>query len=147
MKVEVISRNRNYVKTTSLQRGVSSMIGIYMVSSGCPILAQLKPMVKFHLPFANLKENMYRAVSMYLIKQFVRKRKGMQAEFDLKGLVKIYEHVHTVNESFHRRLSTIKGEDANVNALIILDNFTDYINFSVEENLLNEIDDLFEDLE
>lgn len=147
IKVIVESKNRNYVKDTTLQRGVSSMLGIYMVSSGCPILAKLKPMVKFHLPFADLQETMYRAVSMHLVKQFVKKRKGMEAAIDLRGLVKIYEEVHAVNEAFHHRLSTIKGEDANVNALIILDNFADYINFTLDENMLNEIDELFEDLE
>lgn len=51
---------RKYMKHTSLQKGLSSLIGIYMVTSGYPILEKLKPMVRFHLPFAPVEETEYR---------------------------------------------------------------------------------------
>jgi len=65
-KVEVLveTDKRNYSKHTTLQRGVSSLIGIYMVSSGCPVMEKLKPMVRHHLPFATEEETKYRAISM-----------------------------------------------------------------------------------
>ena len=75
--IQLETEEREYSKRTSLQKGVSSMLGIIMVTSGCPILSKLKPMVRFHLPFANIEETIYRAVSMYLVKQFFSKRKGM----------------------------------------------------------------------
>ena len=37
-----------------------------MALSGCPVLEQLKPMARFHLPFASVEETIYRAASMYL---------------------------------------------------------------------------------
>src|SRR5579863_6818888 len=36
--VEVTTPARKYIKETTLAEGISSMIGIFMVTSGCPIL-------------------------------------------------------------------------------------------------------------
>ena len=58
VKVEltIITDEREYKKATSLQSAVSSLMGILMASSGCPILGMLKPMVRFHLPLSTLEE-------------------------------------------------------------------------------------------
>ena len=117
-----------------------------MPASGCPILANLKPMIRFHLPFANIQETMYRSMSMYLVKQYLRKKKGLEPDWNMQGLIDLYEEIHEVNSAFHKRLSCLEGEDANVNALVILDVFADYINFSLDEDHLSKIDNLFEDL-
>ena len=37
VEVIVTAQERKYIKRVSLQHGVSSLIGIYMVTSGCPI--------------------------------------------------------------------------------------------------------------
>ncbi len=137
---------RAYCKRTSIQTGVSSILGIYMPASGCPILAHLKPMVRFHLPFASIQETMYRSMSMYLVKQYLRKKKGLEPDWNMQGLIDLYEEIHKVNSAFHKRLSCLDGEDANVNALVILDVFADYINFSLDEDHLSKIDNLFEDI-
>ena len=137
---------RTYCKRTSIQTGVSSILGIYMPASGCPILAHLKPMVRFHLPFASIQETMYRSMSMYLVKQYLRKKKGHEPDWNMQGLIDLYEEIHKVNSAFHKRLSCLDGEDANVNALVILDVFADYINFSLDEDHLSKIDNLFEDI-
>jgi hypothetical protein len=141
------TEEREYSKRTSLQKGVSSMLGIIMVTSGCPILNKLKPMVRFHLPFANIEETIYRAVSMYLVKQYFRKRKGLEPDWELQTLLNDYKEIHTVNQAFYKRLSFMKGKDANVNALIILDNFANYINFTLDSNKLSKIEWMFEDLD
>jgi hypothetical protein len=52
VEVIVTANERTYLKKVTLQQGVSSLIGIYMVTSGCPVMEKLKPMVRFHLPFA-----------------------------------------------------------------------------------------------
>ena len=145
--IQLATEEREYSKNTSLQKGVSSMLGIIMVTSGCPILSKLKPMVRFHLPFANIEETIYRAVSMYLVKQYFRKRKGLEPDWELQRLMNDYKEIHTVNQAFYKRLSFIKGKDANVNALIILDNFANYINFTLDSNKLSKIEWMFEDLD
>jgi len=141
------TNDRTYSKKTSLQQGVSSMIGIIMVTSGCPVLSRLRPMVRFHLPFANPQETLYRTVSMYLMQQYFHYKKGLEADWDLKGLIEIYKNVHEVNIAFFERLSTLQGKDANVNALIILDNFANYVNFNLDNERIIKLETLFGEIE
>ena len=130
---------RTFSKKTSLQSGVSSLIGIYMTTSGCPIMEKLQPMVRFHLPFATLEETKYRAISMYLTAQYLRQKAGLDADFSLAGLVKIYEAVRVVNVNFCEKLTTLKVKDASLNAISILDSFADFTTFSIDYEMQDEL--------
>lgn len=142
--VTVETEDRKYTKHTTLQKGLSSLLGIYMVTCGCPILDKLKPMVRYHLPFATVEETKYRVLSMYLLSQyFIFRRKGTP-DWELKNLVKIYNEIKIVNKSFCKRLSYIETEDASTNALIILNCFADSVTISINRNVLKEIELLFE---
>ncbi len=114
-----------------------------MVTSGCPVMDKLKPMVRYHLPFATEDETRYRVISMYLIAQYFIHRKGEEPDWDLKNLVKIYDEVRVVNKSFSKRLSNIKIEDASINALIILDCFADFVKFSISKDMLDDMKTMF----
>ena len=118
--VRVRTSERTYEKRAPLQKGLSSIIGIYMVTSNCPVLDTLRPNVRFHLPFASMDETIYRAVAMYLVAQFLRKRKGKEPDWELKKLSDIYQAVATVNRGMAERLRQATTEDANANAVIIL---------------------------
>jgi len=118
--VRVTTEERAYEKATTLQKGLSSIIGIYMVTSNCPVMDQLRPMVRFHLPFASMDETIYRAVAMYLVAQYFRMRKGKTPDWELKHLSEIYQEVAKVNDGMSERLRHASTEDANVNALTIL---------------------------
>lgn len=133
---------RGYMKHMSLQKAVSSLLGIYMVTCGCPILGKLKPMVRFHLPFATPEETSYRAISMYLLAQYFKYKNGEKPDWNLNKLVKVYDEIQIVNKSFWNRLSHIKIKDASINALIILDIFAKYIVFEIDEDKLSEIERL-----
>lgn len=143
VEVIVTAKERKYIKRVTLQHGVSSLIGIYMVTSGCPIFEKLKPMVRFHLPFASIEETKYRAISMYLLAQYFLYQHGSQPDWDLKKLAEAYENVKVVNESFCKRLRTITGKDANLNALIVLDIFAGSVNFSIDSRMVDDLDYLF----
>ncbi len=143
-KVEITSESRTYSKETSLQDGISSLVGIVMVTSGCPIMDKLKPMVKTHLPFATGDETMYRAISMYLLAQYFTYKRGGTPDWNLDNLVKIYEGVRVVNKSFCRRLSSTCAQDASLNAVIHLDCFADRTAFSLEEKQLGVFERLFD---
>jgi len=120
----VISTGRRECRRrASLQAGVSSLIGIVMVTSGCPILDQLRPMVYTHLPFASSEETAWRVISMYLTAQHFRRRQGLAPDWDLAGLVRIYADVGLVNRHFVDRLRTVPMEDASLNAVVKLDCF------------------------
>ena len=143
VEVTIETEERKYTKHTTLQKGLSSLIGIYMVTSGCPIMEKLKPMVRYHLPFATEEETKYRVLSMYLLAQYFLYRQGKRPDWELKNLVKIYEDIHVINRIFSQRFSGIKIEDASINALVILDCFADSIAFSITKDMLDEIEILF----
>ena len=140
VKVTLKSKERNYTKKTSVQSGLSSLIGIIMVSSGCPILDRLRPLVRYHLPMANLDETRFRVISMYLLAQYYRKENGLKPDWKLSGLTKIYAEIGIVNKFFCDRLATMKNEDTSVNAVTILNCFANYIPFSLTEDLLSNMD-------
>ena len=114
---------REYRKRIALQKAVGAIFGLIMATSGCPVLDQLRPMAYTHLPLAELGETRYRAISMYLMAQFLRARKGLTAEWDLKGLERIYDDIGHVNRDFVARLRSIDMQDANFNAIVGLDCF------------------------
>lgn len=142
--VFIDSSERSYSKHTSVQAAMSSLLGIYMVTSGCPVMEKLKPMVRFHLPFASIEETAYRVMSMYLLAQYFRAKRGQDPDWEMKDLVKMYEEIRIVNESFSKRLLQAKANDASVNALVILDVFANYLMFALDKKMLDEIERLFE---
>lgn len=142
--VTVETKERTFVKETTLQKGLSALIGIYMVTSSCPIMDRLRPMVRFHLPFATSRETVYRAVSMYLTAQFFIMRKGGKPDWELKNLSQIYKAVSMVNKGMSKRISNASNKDANVNAVVILHSVGESLPYVIE-NGLNEIEPLFTD--
>ncbi len=144
LMITVKTPARDYCARTSLQRGLSAMLGIYMVSSGCPIMANLKPMVRYHLPFATVEETVYRAASTYLLGQYFKYKRGDTPDWDLQELVRIYEEVQKVNVAMAARLRSSHAKDANINALIVLDVFAKELPQNIEHSLEN-LSYLFED--
>ena len=65
--VRITTDERSYMKRTTMSEAISSLLGIYMVTSGCPVMDKLRPMVRFHLPLATAAETTFRALAMYLI--------------------------------------------------------------------------------
>jgi hypothetical protein len=135
VSVACIVDERTYSKTTTVQLGVSSLLGIIMTTSGCPILEQLKPMVRFHLPFASLEETIFRMVSMHFVAQYLRHQAGKSFEWNLDGLMRIYGQVGEVNRDFAERMVGAAQNDVNVNALVNLDAFAKMIPLAADKML------------
>jgi hypothetical protein len=133
--VVVESPERTYAQETTIQNGLSAILGIYMVTSNCPILDHLRPMVRFHLPFASATETIFRAVSMYLVAQYFRLHSDLKPDWNLEHLIEIYKEVAKVNKGMWGRLSKASNFDANVNALIVLNTFGDALRFSFKRDL------------
>jgi hypothetical protein len=140
--VVVVTDDRTYSKSTTIQEGLSALVGIVMVTSGCPVMVRLKPMVRFHLPFASLEESTYRMLSMYLVGQIYRHRQGLAADWDLQRLEDVYTDISEVNECFAGRLRAAAEKDANVNAMVNLDCLGKMIPFVVED-ILGEMEGYF----
>jgi len=141
--VEVVTRERTTVKKAQLQAVASSLMGIIMVSSGCPVLSKLRPMVEFHLPFATWRETTYRTVTMYLFAQYFIHKKGGKPDWDLKHLVKLFDDIKVVNVSFCRRLDTVRTNDASVNSVNVLSSFGMLTQMAVDQNELQHWEKIF----
>jgi hypothetical protein len=141
--VEITTANRTYVKRVPLQDGLSALIGLLMPTSGCPHLDKLRPLVHTHSPFSSLEEVTYRAVAMYWLAQFFRKQRGLEADWELEGLAKIYESVVEVNHCFHERILDVHVADAGLNALIQLDCYAQFTNRMLLRKNLGAIEKLF----
>jgi len=141
--IEIETAERNYSKQdVSMQSGLSSILGIIMVTSGCPSLDYLRPMVKTHLPFATISESVYRSISMYLLSQFTRARNGLEPDWTLEGLNAIYDRIDKINISMVRRLQAATEQDASLNAVVILDSFAKMVPLTIS-GTIQELEDLF----
>ncbi len=140
VKVYVETEFRNYEKKTSLQQGVSSLLGILMVTSGCPIMGKLKPLLYFHLPFATIEETEVRALAFYLLAQYVKMLKGEEPDWEMQKLKKIYEDVRQLNYSVSKKIVNLENKDASINSLIILNNFAEFVNIILSENTIEELE-------
>jgi hypothetical protein len=133
--VEVTTKERYISQITTAQRGLSSLIGLVIATSGCPHTVFFKPMARFHLPLASKEETIYRATSMYLLAQYFIKKNGGKPDFQLHGLKKIYKNIQQVNKSIIERLKIATKTDSSINAMIILDAFAKTIPSAIEESL------------
>jgi hypothetical protein len=140
--VDIISPERVIYKVTTAQKGISSLMGLIMATSSCPHLSYLKPMARFHLPFANMQETVYRACSMYLLAQYFLQKQGSEADLELDGLSKIYQNIQLVNEAMAGRFRNISDKNLAINALILLDIFAKTLPHAVGDSL-KEIRHLF----
>ena len=135
--VTVKTDERTFTKEAMIQHGLSPLVGIIMTTAGCPVMEHLKPMVRFHLPFASLEETVFRMVCMYLMVQYYRHQDGTPSEWTLDGLMEAYAKVSIVNRDFANRLRDAAKKDANINALVNLDCFAAMMPFAAEETLKN----------
>lgn len=142
-EITIRSESREYHKHSTVQYGISSLMGLYMVTSGCPIMDKLRPMVFTHLPFATVEETLFRAVSMYLLAQYFREQRGETADWKLAHFTHLYEDIAQVNQSFTKRLLSINPRDASLNALVGLDCFATVMAFTSVEDYLKEIEPLY----
>lgn len=98
--VRVRTPEREYTKQVSLEEGLRAPLGVIMATSACPILGKLRPMAHNHLPFASNQEFILRAVSLYLARQYFNFREGRRADWELRGLVRMFQQLQLVNQAF-----------------------------------------------
>ena len=131
--LEVVTDERTFSKATSVQSGMSSLMGLLMAASGCPHMAPFRPMARFHLPFATTEETTYRVISMYVTALYMKGRAA--ADDSLEGLNDIYRRAHIVNSSVAERLRAHAQTDSSVNAVVVLDMFATGIPYFMGDSL------------
>jgi len=141
--IAIHTAERTVVRRGGLMEGLSGLVGLYMVCSGCPILDRLRPMAFVHLPFASLEETLLRAASTYLLAQYFRVRRGRTPDWTLQGLAELYAAVITVNSAFHGRIVGVQVADANLNALFRLDEYAHFANRRLLRERLGSFEEIF----
>ncbi len=141
--VRVETPARAYEKRCTLERGIGSLMGIFNVSSGCPVMNRLRPMLDTHLPFSTLEESNCRMLSMYLLAQYYRAKRGLAPDWEFKGFLKLLEEVREVDIAFSRRLREVVIKDANLNALVMLSQYGESAEMSLTLDDLDRLERLF----
>ena len=140
--VTVTTEERTYVKQLPLQRGIFGIFGLVMATSSCPYMDFLKPMARFHLPFSTAEETIVRSVSMYLLHQYFVAKRGEQPDLGLEHLETHYGNIQKVNDGILERIKGVVQNDADLNALIILQGFADLLTMAISKDL-SKIEPLF----
>ncbi len=138
--VTVIQVERTISVETSVQQAMSSVLGLIMATAGCPWMDRLRPMARFHLPFASEAETIYRSVCMFLLARHLH-GDADSAGFD--ALQQLYENLHVVNRDMSRRLGAATRTDPARNALALLDAYTTLLPAALESSL-DELKPLFD---
>jgi hypothetical protein len=138
--VTVEQEERTVHTETSAQQALSSVLGLIMATSGCPWTDRLRPMARFHLPFASEMETMYRSVSMFLL---ARALTGEDAGRGFEALERLYENLHIVNRDVSRRLGAATRTDPARNAIALLDSYTTLLPLALD-SVLDELEPLFD---
>jgi hypothetical protein len=119
---------------------MSSVLGLIMATAGCPWTDRFRPMARFHLPFANETETVYRSISMFLLARELGGAGHMQGFAELE---KLYESLHVVNRGMARRLGAATRTDPAQNAMALLDSYTTLLPAALEGSL-EELKPLFD---
>ncbi len=136
VEVRVVTAPRTYSKKTGLEEGLRSMMGLIMATSGCPVLAELKPMALHHIPFSSNDEFVQRSVSIYVMQQYFNQREHLAVDWELKGLVERNKRLQVVNQALWQRVHAVCEGDSNLKALLSFFSLASSITFSLEAQLL-----------
>jgi len=142
VNVIVTTPDRIISADTTIQRAMSSILGLIMATSPCPHTEFLKPMAQFHLPLANEEETIYRTTSMYMLAQHFRHQQNMSYDMSFKGLIENYANLTVINRALANRIRSAIEQDATVNAIILLDLLSQAVSWSIEEQL-DELQPIF----
>jgi hypothetical protein len=130
--VTVHQSERTVYVETSAQQAMSSVLGLIMATAGCPWTDRLRPMARFHLPFANEAETVYRSVSMFLLSREMTAADGRPA---FRALSELYENLHVVNRDMSRRLGAATHTDPARNAMALLDSYATLLPAALDRSL------------
>ena len=137
--VTVIQAERTMYAETTAQQAMSSVLGLIMATAGCPWTDHLRPMARFHLPFASEAETVYRSICMFLL---AREISDADEPPGFEALEELYRNLHVVSRDMSRRLGAATRTDPARNAMALLDSYTILLPHALEHSL-EELKPLF----
>ena len=135
IELTVITAEREIRQSTTIQRAISSYMGLVMATCGCPNTRFLRPMARFHLPLASEEETLYRALSMYALAQYFTTGNQSGPDLAFTGLEKAYNELQQVNQAIVQRLRAASDKDSSINALINLDMYAKAMPLVIKDSL------------
>lgn len=117
VQVTVLVGRRTYQSHCDMNTGLRSLFGLYMALGHCPVTSRMRPMALRHLPFATLEETLGHAVRHYLMKQYFVFKDGGTPDWELRGLLALYNELDEVNHAFIQRIKHASERDSNLNAI------------------------------
>jgi hypothetical protein len=139
VRIEVVTPSRTVSAQKPLQAGVASLVGLIGASCGCPHLAFYRPMARFHSPFADEQETLYRVLSMFTVNALFAGRAP-----DFADLAAVMNSVSDVNAKMAERIRAGFDKDAMVNAIVTLDFFAMNVPLEIDTQF-DSLRHLFED--
>lgn len=124
VKLVVRTADRTVAVSATVQKALGSFIGLLMATSDCPQASHFRPLARFHLPLATEAETVYRAVTSYVMAQFIRQQEGLEAADSLDGLYDIYGELEIVNAALATRLKMADLEGTIAKSLMEWDVFS-----------------------
>jgi len=131
VELEVITEERHIKQNVHLQRAIGSMLGLVSPTCGCPKMAYMKPMARFHLPLSSEEETLFRVTGMYLLSQQLLGK----SVTDFSGLKAIYDDLHILNKALATRLRGATESDSSKNAIALLDMYSNLVPMMIDDQL------------
>jgi len=125
--IEVTTPTRRISARKPLQVGIASLVGLIGASSGCPHLSFYRPMARYHSPFADEQETLYRVLSMFTMNAMFAGRAP-----DFTDLAQLMDAVSEVNVAMAERIRAGFDRDAMINAIVTLDFFAMNVPLEIE---------------
>ena len=141
-KCTVVLPDKYIVGEKHIYESISSLLGLRFATSQCPILQEFRLMVRFHEPFTSPFYTVYRATSMYLLKQYFKKSNGESPDWELKGLKDFYEMIAVTNRKMGERLKETGSKHCAPCSMTVLNVLTLAMTLLIDEHLeiLKELD-------
>jgi len=143
--VRCITPERTYIKKTTVTEWLSSILGIVMATSNCPVMELFKPMARFHLPFSTMEETLVRSTSLYLLRQYFEYTKKRSPDLGLKKFNEHYQNVQQVNNGLFARINSLNKKDSDKNAILVFHSLAQILSMEIKTNL-QSIEHLFSPL-
>ena len=133
--LRVVTPQREYRVHTTVQRGMSALIGLAGALSTCPYTRPLRAMALTHLPVASERESLVRMASLHLLDCYIRREQDPSVKVSLADLPRIYDDLARLNRGMARRLRHLQCGDAAVNGMVLLDILSRDIRFELDHAL------------
>jgi hypothetical protein len=143
VEIAVATPSRLVTKQAGLQDALSGVVGLTLVTSGCPILMPLRPLALTAMPFCELHEMFAHIATLYAFGQMRRHQRGLPADCTFTGLTALAADVAAVYQGLLDRLEEVSHKDAVRNALLQQHCYMQYISPATLAERLARLDPLF----